>query len=95
MSDGDERGTSERPSEPSNSVSEETDTSTPSAPALRIITPHTTPEEVAALVAVLAGLGGAGEAAPEPRRTWASVGRRIGAVDVPGPEGWRTSALPR
>ena len=106
MSDGDERGTSERPSEPSTSVSDgdERGTSEPStsvsdgveptAPALRIITPTTTPEEIAAIVAVFTSLGGQ-EKTPRPVRTWASVARRIGAPGTPRPGAWRTSALPR
>ena len=71
----------------------------PEAPLLRIVTPDTTPEEVAAIVAVFSALGG-GEPAPEPPRSeWASPAR--GMRYSPGrglPHGrgaWRASALPR
>ena len=61
MSDRDERGTSERPSEQSKDVSDQPVTD---EPALRILTPDATDEEIAALVAVFAALGPAGEPAP-------------------------------
>ena len=64
-------------------------------PALRIITPDATPEEVAAIVAVLSALGG-GEPAPA-RRTpeWSRPARAHRRPVHPGPGGWRSSALPR
>lgn len=76
--------------------------STPSereAPVLRVITPDTTAEEVAAIVAVLSALGG-GEAAPEPARSeWASPARGVRSTPGRGlPHGrgaWRASGLPR
>ncbi|GAA1971991.1 acyl-CoA carboxylase subunit epsilon [Nocardioides panacihumi] len=68
-------------------------------PLLRIVNPDATPEEIAAIVAVFASLGG-GEAAPEPPRSeWASPARGVRAA--PGrtlPHGrgaWRASGLPR
>ena len=68
---------------------------TPQAPLLRVITPDATPEEVAALVAVFASLGG-DEAAP-PRRTpeWQAHHRKVRAHHPHGPGGWRSSGLPR
>ncbi len=65
------------------------------APVLRIVTPDTTPEEVAAIVAVLSALGG-GEA-PAPRRTpeWNRPARLTRATHRHGVGGWRSSALPR
>jgi hypothetical protein len=66
-----------------------------SRPLLQVITPDATPEEVAALVAVLGALGG-GEPAPEaPRSEWAAPARRMRSALPHGPGGWRASALPR
>ncbi len=60
-------------------------------PAIRITGPAT-PEEVAAVVAVLAAAGGGDEVEPErPTSTWAS---RPAALRVPlqhGPGAWRSS----
>lgn len=71
----------------------------PAAPLLRIITPNTTPEEVAAIVAVLSALGGGAPEPEAPRSVWADPGRKHRYVPtrglVAGPGGWRTSALPR
>jgi hypothetical protein len=64
-------------------------------PFLRVVKGDPTPEELAALVAVLASLGG--PAAATPRRTpeW-NAPRRLHRVPVPhGPGGWRASGLPR
>jgi hypothetical protein len=63
---------------------------------LRVISPNATPEEVAALVTVLAALGG-GEPAPK-RRTppeWQSPARTVRRTFPHGPGGWRSSGLPR
>ena len=64
-------------------------------PLLRVVTPDATPEEVAALVAVLASLGG--EESPAPRRTpaWQENHRKVRATFPHGPGGWRSSSLPR
>jgi hypothetical protein len=66
----------------------------PAAPALRIVRGDPAPEEVAALVAVLAAAGGAGEApgAAEPSH-WAAPARLMRASVAP--TGWWASALPR
>ena len=64
-------------------------------PLLRVVSPHATPEEVAALVAVFASLGGE---EPQPaRRTpeWQAHHRKLRAPHAPGPGGWRSSGLPR
>jgi hypothetical protein len=68
-------------------------------PLLRIVTPNTTPEEVAAIVAVFAAMGG-GEPAPEPPRSlWASPERGMrtapGRALAAGRGAWRASGLPR
>ncbi|MDN5896562.1 MAG: acyl-CoA carboxylase subunit epsilon, partial [Nocardioides sp.] len=85
-------GTSERPSEPSKTVSDGVEHQ---QPVLRVITPNTTPEEVAALVAVFSALG-SGEA-PKKRRgsEWSANHRRVRAHHPHGPGGWRSSSLPR
>jgi hypothetical protein len=59
---------------------------------LRVVDPNATPEEIAALVAVLASLG-SGEAAPEPPRSaWADPANRLHGAPV---RSWRASGLPR
>ena len=66
------------------------------APLLRVISPNATPEEVAALVAVLTALDG-NEPAPK-RRTppeWQSPSRTVRRTLPHGPGGWRSSGLPR
>jgi hypothetical protein len=56
-----------------------------------------TPEEVAALVAVLQGVAAASAAppAPRPRSQWASPARGVRPSLVSAPGGWRASGLPR
>jgi hypothetical protein len=65
------------------------------APLLRVVSPNATPEEVAALVAVLASMGS--EPAPPPRRTpeWQSPRRKLRETFPHGTGGWRASGLPR
>jgi hypothetical protein len=72
-----------------------TDATEPAKPLLRIVSGNPTPEEVAALVAVLAASGG-GEA-PAPRRTpaWSRPQRLVRSTPAPGPGAWRASGLPR
>lgn len=64
-------------------------------PILRVLTPDTTPEEVAAIVAVLSAMGGGD--APAPRRTpeWNRPARLTRDVHRHGPGAWRASGLPR
>lgn len=73
-----------------------TESDTPEQPLLRIVTPDTTPEEVAAIVAVLAAVGGSDEA-PAPRRTpeWNRPARLTRETHRHGPGAWRASSLPR
>jgi Acyl-CoA carboxylase epsilon subunit len=64
-------------------------------PLLRVVKGDATPEEIAALVAVVAALGSGTE--PPRRRTpeWSAHHRKT-RVSLPhGPGGWRSSALPR
>ncbi|SFB76138.1 Acyl-CoA carboxylase epsilon subunit [Nocardioides terrae] len=64
-------------------------------PALTIVNPDVTAEEVAAIVAVLASLGG-GEPAPRPPRSeWANPARRVRGDLARGAGAWRASGLPR
>ena len=67
----------------------------PPAPLLRVVSGDPTPEELAALVAVVASLGSA--AAVPPRRTpeWQAHHRAVRATYAHGPGGWRSSGLPR
>jgi hypothetical protein len=68
---------------------------TPDRPHLRVVHGDATPEEVAALVAVLTSLGG--DAAPAPRRTpeWSAHHRKLRQTHPHGPGAWRSSNLPR
>ncbi len=68
----------------------------PVEPLLRIVTPDTTPEEVAAIVTVLAAVGGSSEPAA-PRRTpeWNRPARLTRETHRHGTAGWRSSSLPR
>jgi hypothetical protein len=73
------------------------DDTTPAArPALRVVRGDPTPEEIAALVTVLAARASAGVTKPPPRRSeWAGHERRMRRPVHPSPGGWRASALPR
>ncbi len=63
-------------------------------PALRIVHGEPTPEEIAALVTVLAARGGAVAAEARPRSTWNDRGRAVQPPLIPGPGAWKASALP-
>lgn len=70
--------------------------STVDAPTQRIeVLGDATPEQVAALVAVLSGLGGGEEEPAGPPSRWASRERLVRAPVHPSRGGWRASALPR
>lgn len=62
-------------------------------PVLRVITASTTPEEVAAIVAVLASLGGGAPAPKKQRSLWATPVLR--AAGHSGSGAWRASGLHR
>ena len=70
-------------------------TDQPAAPLLRVVSGDPTPEELAALVAVVASLGS--PAAAPPRRTpeWQAQHRKVRATYPHGVGGWRSSGLPR
>lgn len=65
------------------------------APALRIVTPDATPEEVAAIVAVFSAMGGGEAPAKKPAPAWSANARRLRPQHPHGPGGWRASGLPR
>jgi hypothetical protein len=67
----------------------------PAAPLLKVVNGDATPEEIAAIVAVFASLGGAAE--PPPRRSpeWQAHHRKMRVTLTQGPGGWRSSGLPR
>ena len=64
-------------------------------PLLRVVKGDATPEEVAALVAVVAALGSGTERPVRRTPEWSAHHRKT-RVSLPhGPGGWRSSALPR
>jgi len=67
------------------------------APPLFLIKGDATPEEIAALTAVLQSLAAAPGPAgpPQPRPEWAAHHRRTRPTYRSGPGGWRSSAMPR
>ena len=65
-------------------------------PLLRIVTPDTTPEEVAAIVAVFSAMSLRRDAGPRRRRSeWNSPYRQVRPFYSHGPGGWRSSGLPK
>ena len=64
------------------------------APFLRVVRGDATPEEVAALVAVLASLQVEAPAAPQRRPEWSHPRRGQRVTYRRGPGGWRASGLP-
>lgn len=62
---------------------------------ITVVSGHPTPEELAALVAVLSAVGGGSGAGEESRRSaWSDPAwRLVGPQATRG--GWRTSSLPR
>jgi hypothetical protein len=72
-------------------------TGTTGRPPLRLVRGDATPEEVAALLAVLSAASAGGDAKPAPRHTsqWASRERGVRRPPQPGPGAWRASAWPR
>jgi hypothetical protein len=63
-------------------------------PILTVITPDTTPEEIAALVAVFSALGSAESAKRRPTE-WNNPYRQVRPFYSHGPGGWRSSGLPK
>ena len=64
-------------------------------PLLRVVRGDATPEEVAALVAVVAALGTGSAEPPRRRPEWSAHHRTMRRSLPHGPGGWRSSGLPR
>ena len=65
----------------------------PTKPMLQVINADATPEQIAAIVAVFASLGGSAPTPKRPRSLWATPQPRL--TYAHGLGGWRTSGLPR
>jgi hypothetical protein len=77
--------------EPASSSVEPVDT-----PLLRVVKGDPTPEELGALVAVVASLGGPAAVEPQPAALVWNHPRRLQRVVLRhGPDAWRISSLPR
>ena len=63
-------------------------------PVLRIVDAGATPEEIAAVVAVLASLGGDAAPTRRPRPQWGAPQRQVRRALHHGAGGWRSSSLP-
>ena len=64
-------------------------------PFLQVIRGDATPEEIAALVALLSARAATGAASAAPvRSAWAAPARLVRPAVRPGPGGWRGSAFP-
>ena len=71
------------------------DERSPGQPLLRVVRGDATPEEIAALVAVLLSRPGEDESPPVPERSaWADRSSGLRRPLRPGPGAWRRSALP-
>jgi len=64
-------------------------------PLLRVVKGDPTPEELAALVGVIASMGGPVEAPRRHTSEWSAHHRKVRVTPPHGPGGWRSSALPR
>jgi hypothetical protein len=64
-------------------------------PLLRVVKGDPSPEELAALVAVVAFLGGPATAPPRRTPEWNAPRRLHRPPQHHGPGGWRASSLPR
>jgi hypothetical protein len=71
-------------------------TPAPGRPVLRVIRGDATPEEIAALLAVVAARAAqaAPDTAPRTPAAWTDRGRAMRAPATPGPGAWRSSAWP-
>jgi len=65
-------------------------------PVLRVVRGDATPEEIAAVLAVLLSRSGSPDAPPPPplASAWADRSRLLRRPLFPGPDAWRRSALP-
>jgi hypothetical protein len=71
------------------------DASGAASPFLRVVRGDPTPEELAALVAVLASVGSPAQAPPRRTPEWNAPRRLHRVVHPHGAGGWRASGLPR
>ena len=68
----------------------------PGEPLLRVVRGDASPQEIAALVAVLASRPAVDDVAAEPTRSaWSDRSALLRRPVFPGPGGWRSSSLPR
>ncbi|WP_028642609.1 acyl-CoA carboxylase subunit epsilon [Nocardioides sp. URHA0020] len=67
----------------------------PTQPVLRIVNADATPEEVAAIVAVLSALRTTPATADRRTPEWSAHHRAVRRTLPHGPGGWRSSGLPR
>jgi hypothetical protein len=65
------------------------------APLLRVINADATPEEIAAITAVLAAMSSAAPAERRPTPAWSHNRRKLRTDYRHGVGGWRASGLPR
>jgi hypothetical protein len=66
----------------------------PARPVLRVVRGDPTPEELAALLAVVAARSAAPARPDRVRSPWVDRGRHLRRPLSPGPGAWRASALP-
>lgn len=64
-------------------------------PLLRVVNPDATPEEIAAITAVLAAMNTAAAPARKPTPAWSHNRRKLRTDYRHGLGGWRASGLPR
>lgn len=64
-------------------------------PFLRVVKGEPTPQELAALVAVIASLGALADTPPRRTPEWSAPHRRMRAPHPHGPGGWLSSGLRR
>lgn len=74
---------------------EDTSADTHARPFLRVVRGDASPEEVAALVAVLGSMSAPPEAPPRRTPEWSAHHRKVRRTLPHGPGGWRSSGLPR
>jgi hypothetical protein len=60
---------------------------------LRVVRGDPTPDELAALVTVVAARAAARRPAPQRRPAWGDPAMALGGMPIPGPDAWRRSTL--
>lgn len=74
---------------------DESTTTAPAAPVLRVVNADATPQEIAVLVAVFSAMGGGEAPAKKAPSQWAAPARTARRLLPHGVGGWRASGLPR